>query len=346
MTLTICEYILFENRQSPTLVSYLKEFKSGQNIFFQLNYVKLFFIMRIFFFPLLIAFLFSTESQALKTTNSSFNIYPKGSRILLSESANKTFDPFIDYGEFQDNVAEEESLSFFQHGRSLSVLLVGGYEGITFNMRQIFGDSLFFVGLNISFFIDFHIAFQLSGTFPTGHYNSLVSSTWHFFHYGIDLKYYWYKQYLNEEQKFLNPYLIAGPFVFNMKPNVPSNTPGRIPIVGTPTQTGTPSNPVNLGQEERSIVQSEWELGLKTGIGLELNLLDPLFISFEVTHLYTNFPGLENTDLSGNRYPSLPESRGNRDFLYWLQYPDRPEVKGYKFFGDLFHITAQVGINF
>ena len=270
---------------------------------------------------------------------SSSSKYFKNPPILLSQdNTNKTFDPFIDYGEFQDNITEEESLSFFQYGRSISIILTGGYEGVTFNMRQIYGDSLFFVGLNISFFIDFHIAFQLSGMFPTGHYNSLFNTTWSFFHYGLDIKYYWHKQYLNEEQKFLNPYLIAGPFIFNVKSSLPKKEDG-IPIVTSPSQI--------LSETERGLgTQIEQDLGLKTGIGLEVNLLDPLFISFEVIHLYTNFPFNENKDLAGKNYPPLPESRGNQDIFYWLQYPNRPEVNGYKFYGDLFQIMAQIGINF
>ena len=297
-------------------------------------------------FSLLSAFISKKNSIRKKEVSTLFQSpsskYFKNLPILLSQdNTNKTFDPFIDYGEFQDNVTEEESLSFFQYGRSISILLTGGYEGITFNMRQIYGDSLFFVGLNISFFIDFHIAFQLSGMFPTGHYNSLVNTTWSFFHYGLDIKYYWHKQYLNEEQKFLNPYLIAGPFIFNVKASLTNRQSDQIPIVTSPTQNDLSQEEINLANKN-----FKWDLGLKTGVGLEVNLLDPLFISFEVTHLYTNFPFHENKDLAMGDYPPLPESRGSQDIFYWLQYPNRPEVNGYKFYGDLFQIMAQVGINF
>ena len=351
----------------------MKEFKSGQTGFFRLDWTKVFYIMRLFYFFPLFFFQVSIEAQSLNllekakpalpansvipakagiqlnkslwdSSNPLFSAYPKkAKRVLLAENTNKTFDPFIDYGEFQDNVAEEESLSFFQHGRSLSVILVGGYEGVTFNMRQIYGDSLFFVGLNISFFINFNIAFQLSGMFPTGHYNSLFNTTWSFFHYGLDMKYYWYKQYLNEEQKFFNPYLIAGPFIFNVKSNLSANQTSQIPITG--------ANPsLRVGNDERAALKQEMDLGLKTGLGLEINLLEPLFISFEITHLYTNFPSFENKDLSkdysNNRLPPLPESRQNQGLLYWLQYPVRPDVTGIKFYGDLFQITVQAGINF
>ena len=296
-----------------------------------------------------------------QASNSSFD----SSSLLLAQS--KTFDPFIDYGDFQDNVTEEESISFFQHGRSLSVILSGGYQGVTFNMRQLYGDALLYVGLNVSFFIDFHIAFQLSGTFPAGHYNSLFDNTHHFFFYGLDIKYYWYKQYVNEEQAFFNPYLIAGPFIFNLKGQAPGvQNSNQIPIVSNPVSTSAAqenqssnqipivSNPAStsatqqtgLTLEELKYILAKKTLGLKTGIGLEINILDPIFISFEVTHLYINFTPFENNDLSKQNLVPLPETPPNSGLLYWLQYPARPNVRGYKFYGDMFHITAQVGINF
>ena len=266
------------------------------------------------------------------------------SSLLLAQS--KTFDPFIDYGDFQDNVTEEESISFFQHGRSLSVILSGGYQGVTFNMRQIYGDALLYIGLNVSFFIDFHIAFQLSGTFPAGHYNSLFDNTHHFFFYGLDMKYYWHKQYVNEEQAFLNPYLIAGPFRSNVKGQAPgrTSTSSQRPIVTKPV---SPSSQKELSQLERDNIRIQSDFGLKTGIGLEINIMDPIFISFEAVHLYINYAPYENADLSKtqNLVP-LPETPPNPGLLYWLQYPARPNVRGYKFYGDMFHITAQVGINF
>ena len=109
-----------------------------------------------------------------------------GRKLPFLAKNTSAFDPFIDYGEFQDNVTEEESINFFQHGRSLSVAFMGGYEAITLNMRQIYGDAAF-VGANVSFFLDLRFAFQLNGVFPTRHYNSLFHSAYAFSHYGLDL---------------------------------------------------------------------------------------------------------------------------------------------------------------
>ena len=307
--------------------------------------------MRILFFALLLFAQALTDAKSLeKAYLQALNSSKTQFRILLSkDDTNKSFDPFIDYGEFQDNVTEEESLSFFQHGRSLSMILLAGYEGVTFNMRQVYGDSLFFVGFNISFFIDFHIAFQLSGVFPTGHYNSLFNQTWSFFHYGLDMKYYWHKQYINEEQKFFNPYLVVGPFIFNVAPIASSeSTSNQIPTVPTTNNVGAVATTRNIStSDEKALFENtSHDLGLKTGLGVELNILESIFISFEITHLYTKFKRFENIDLSDAEFPPLPESPENQNILYWLQYPIRPEVKGYKFYGDLFQITTQIGFNF
>ena len=265
--------------------------------------------------------------------------------ILAQPSDNKTFDPFIDYGDFQDNVAEEESLSFFQHGRSLSIIFSGGYQGVTFNMRQIYGDSLFIAGLGASFFINFHIAFQVNGIFPTNHYNSLYNISYRLFNFGLDMKYYWKEQYLNEEKNFINPYFIVGSFLLNTKPILSDNqNQPEIPIVSTNTAQTTQDQANTIGQDERSALASENSIGLKTGAGLEFNLSQQIFIGFEITHLYANLLN-EDQDLSQATLPPLP-SLQNQNILTFLQYPQRPEVRGYKFYGDLFQITVTAGINF
>ena len=71
---------------------------------------------------------------------------------------------------------KEESINFFQNGRSLNISLLGGYEGVTLNMSQIYGDAPFIFGMAISFFFDLHFAFQVNGFFPYEHYNSLLNT--------------------------------------------------------------------------------------------------------------------------------------------------------------------------
>ncbi|MDE0091866.1 MAG: hypothetical protein OXN83_01105, partial [Oligoflexia bacterium] len=170
---------------------------------------------------LLIFFFIGLGAGGVKAEESSKRIPFKHSSFLLANNTS-TFDPFIDYGEFQENVTEEESINFFHYGRSFSVALTGGYEAITLNIRQIYGDSAF-IGLNATFFLDLRFAIQLSGVFPTGHYNSLFNTAFPFSHYGLDLKYYWNRQYLNKDKDFFSPYVLFGPFQLNIKSSLPTN---------------------------------------------------------------------------------------------------------------------------
>ena len=264
-----------------------------------------------------------------------------------------TFDPFIDYGEFQDDVTEEESINFFHYGRSISLAFTGGYEAPTFNIRQIYGDAPF-VGANASFFLDLRFAIQISGVFPAGHYNSLFNSSFPFAHYGLDLKYYWNRQYLSKDKDFFSPYVLFGPFQLNVRSSLPPSPQGLSPRsptqdVQTPEQATqetneTPQN-TTLSRQERQAIASYNSAGIKIGFGFELALIKNSFFGFEVSYLYTVLQ-FENEDLSILNLPPLPQSNNNQSLLQRLQFPNRPEVRGYRFYGDLLNIGFLFGINF
>ena len=279
------------------------------------------------------------------------------SKSLLAE--NTTFDPFIDYGEFQDDVTEEESINFFHHGRSISIALAGGYEAVTFNIRQIYGDNAF-IGVNASFFLDLRFAIQLSGVFPTGHYNSLFNTSFPFAHYGLDLKYYWNRQFLNKDKDFFSPYIVFGPFHLNTRSPLPPEPPRIIPpqTSQTPQDPQTPQGPQtpqtpqgpqtpqrNLSRLERNTVASYNAAGVKIGFGFELALIQQSFIGFEFSYLYTVLLH-ENEDLTPLQLPPLPETSNHQNVLQRLQFPNRPDVRGYRFYGDLINIGLVFGINF
>lgn len=263
--------------------------------------------------------------------------------------SDSTFDPFIDYGEFQDNVTEEESIDFFQNGRSLTLALHGGYEALTLNMRQIYGDAPLF-GACISFFLDLRFAFQVSGAFPSGHYNSLLNNTSRFSHFGIDLKYYFNRQYLSKDADFFNPYVIFGPFWLNMKFQIPkpkqSAPPGQIPINTNPTNPNPiQNNPdPNLSQLERQAADSYNSAGLKVGLGIEFPFIKQSFLGFEVSYLYSVLY-YENDDLSNQNFPAQ-NYNPNQTLIQRLLFPNRPQVKGYRFFGDLVNLVIVFGLNF
>ena len=280
-------------------------------------------------------------------------IFPISHQNLLAK--NTAFDPFIDYGEFQDDVTEEESINFFHYGRSLSMALAGGYEAVTFNIRQIYGDTAF-VGVNATFFLDLRFAIQVSGVFPTGHYNSLFNTSFPFTHYGLDLKYYWNRQYLNKDKDFFSPYVIFGPFQLNIKSSVssPSQTPTQNPTQNPEQTSPNQQNPQNpptgykpLSPLERKAIDSYNSAGIKIGFGFEFALIQQSFIGFEFSYLYTILQ-FENEDLSNNKakFPPLGPTNSNQSLLQRLQFPNRPEVQGYRFYGDLMNIGLVFGINF
>ena len=267
--------------------------------------------------------------------------------LLAEDKSGGAFDPFIDYGEFQENVAEEESINFFQHGRSLIVSFMAGYEGLTPNIRQIYGDAPFALGLGISFFFDLHLAFQVGGVFPTQHYNSLLGSSTRFMHYGIDLKYYFNRQYLKKEKEFFNPYMIIGSFWIQLKNQLsPSAAQQAIPLSNTPDGAGTSQEGLLSAQELKS-QEAFSAFGGKVGLGFEVPLIKKSFIGMEIAYLYTNLE-FENENLSSDRF-DFPDIRNTptSNLLERLLYPKRPKLDSkYRFSGDLFNVFVVLGVNF
>ena len=277
------------------------------------------------------------------------SFFSAGNSAFLLAKNSSAFDPFIDYGEFQDEVTEEESINFFHYGRSLSLALMGGYEALTsaftgFSIRQIYGDSGF-IGVNATFFLDLRFAIQLSGVFPTGHYNSLYNTAFPFAHYGLDLKYYWNRQYLSKDKDFFSPYVIFGPFQLNIKSSLPAP-----PSVTAPQQNNGQSPQTiprnNLSRLEAQAIASYNAAGIKAGFGFELALIQQSFIGFEFTYLYTVLQH-ENEDLSRLKLPPLAQNNNNQNLFQRLHFPNRPETRGgHRFYGDLMNIGFLFGVNF
>ena len=251
-----------------------------------------------------------------------------------------TFDPFVDYNEFQDNKSEQEGIDFLKNGRLLTIGLSGGYEAITLNMRQIYGDTLGTFGAFISFFFDLQFAFQLSTIFPRRHYFSILKSYPTFSSYNVDFKYYFSRQNLIKGIAFLNPYIIFGPFwikVTDFYPDrlFPPSRPGvsTSPTAQTTTQTATgqqtpegtpgatstlpcnpqtdicppPRSPGNLPTpEEQKNTKPHSKTGFKLGLGFEIPLFKKIFIGFEISYWYLPLP-FEEEDLTGVQKIDIPD---------------------------------------
>ena len=296
--------------------------------------------------------------------------------VLAQSETVDTLDPFVDYNEFQDNEEEKESIAFLKSGRLLTIGILGGYEALTPNIREIYGDTLGVFGAYISFFFDLQVALQLSTVFPRQHYfNIIPESRPVFSSYGIDFKYYFARQNLVEGIAILNPYVIFGPFLikisnffpdkFFSEPVVPpavqtpvSSTPSPTQTINAtpvPTSVGTPNIPFN--PEEQANVKPHSKVGAKIGLGLEIPFFKQTFIGIELTYLYLPLP-FEARSLEGlregiiTRYPklSIPRTQSapkKRHFLARAIEPEIPNnIHQKRFFGDLVQGIILIGINF
>ena len=279
------------------------------------------------------------------------------SALLLSEnSAREAFDPFIDYTEFQDNITEQQSINFFQSGRSLSLTTFGGYESITLTMRELYGDSLSFFGLGVSFFLDLNYALQVSFVFPHGHFNSITQTNHTFTSYGLDFKYYANKQNLVKGMSFFNLYAVFGVFSHKITPDLnraAPSAPGTVPsVISTvPTAQAVPApyisgnTPQPLSSEEKGLVSIHQKMGVKIGVGVEIPIIKQAFIGVEMAYYYTDLL-FENDDLS-NSYVAASSGNAYRTILDRLLIPPSPRnLQGNRFFGDMFNTAVLLGVNF
>ena len=273
-----------------------------------------------------------------------------GRPLLLASSEDlDTFNPFVDYGEFQENVAEQESIDFFQRGRALTISALAGYEAITFNMRQIYGDAPFVLGAAAGFFFDLNFAMQISGFFPHKHYLSLTGASPDFSYYGMDFKYYFNKQKLVKGADFLSPYIIFGPFYFRSAGSLGDAFKKKefAPVIKGATGGAPPAvpEPAELTNEERETEKPFSAFGAKLGLGLEIPLIKKSYIGIEIAYLYTDLLFENSAELHKIKDPKLSHPH-NRTIFNRLLQPDRPEVKGRLFHGDIVTALFLIGVSF
>lgn len=283
--------------------------------------------------------------------------------LILISQINRAFDPFIDHGEFKEKIAEQQNIMFFQNGRSLNIMLAGGYEAITFNLAQIYGDSPLTMALSLGFFLDLNFALQING-FSSNHYNSLLNKQAQFYHVGLDFKYYFNKQYFGKEKHFFNPYFSAGPVLLTIAndPGALSKTQKKViaPVQKTTTSSAVPTVTTAaakavqrvttavqgaVGSSELQATQTYKSFGLKFSFGFEIPIIKQTFMGMELFYFYTNLEFENDSNLHEKNLPSLPRNFHNT-LIEKRQFPDRPQVKGYRFFGDIAGLIILFGVNF
>ena len=278
--------------------------------------------------------------------------------LFAKQGSFETFDPFVDYNEFQDVEMEREGIKFLKTGRLLTLSVFGGYEGMTFSMRRLYGDALLTAGAAISFFFDLQLAMQLGLIFPRKRYLSILQTYPSFSSYYLDFKYYFSKQNLIKGLAFLNPYLIFGPFLLKVRgfaEGLPAAGPAPPKVVTAPAAggAGEPPKPPPAGGKftkgELDNVKEHSKAGFKAGLGIETPLFKKAFIGLEISYSYVPLPfhGQDLSFLQKGGFLARPKSGQQRSWLARLVEPAPPlSLQGKRFNGNMINGILILGINF
>jgi len=139
---------------------------------------------------------------------------------LVAENAGDSinaYDPFIDYSEFENTIEEQESINFFQHGRFLSLGLMGGVQLFTLNLINIYRPGPFYGGyLNYFFDLHFAVQFTLMGSFHEASWTAVGGTPFigqvRIFSLGADFKYFLDRNLFSRSIDWLRPFLFVGVF--------------------------------------------------------------------------------------------------------------------------------------
>lgn len=126
-----------------------------------------------------------------------------------------SYDPFVDFSEFDESTEEEADINFFRNGRFFTLGFLGGYRGFTQGMANIQKADIHY-GLNLTYFFDLRFALQLAYT--TGDHSlqfvspngTAVNGTARLSTLSMHLKYYFNTQNVTKGLAELNPYIIGG----------------------------------------------------------------------------------------------------------------------------------------
>ena len=130
---------------------------------------------------------------------------------------NSTYDPFVDYSEFENTDKEKDSIDFFQTGRFLSLGLEGGAKLFTGNMALLYDiGPLYGAYLNYFFSLQFALQFSLllssHKVALSGDGSQPFQGGADFVSMGLDVKYFFDKNLFHQSLEWLRPFIIVGLF--------------------------------------------------------------------------------------------------------------------------------------
>lgn len=126
-------------------------------------------------------------------------------------AAQDSFDPFIDYSEFEVANEEEADVNFFRNGRFLTLSIPVSSTQFTSSMGEILSSGTA-AGLSISYFFDLRIAIQISLMNSSHAYSDPEGSTGNLKMNNtlVSAKYFFNMQNVTKGLSNWNPYIIAG----------------------------------------------------------------------------------------------------------------------------------------
>jgi opacity protein-like surface antigen len=225
-----------------------------------------------FLAPLFLVFLVTlgTASYARADAND------PGGRTDQPEEDDFSGSPYTDYGEFNNQEAEEEAdTRFFQYGRFFGISLGVGTETVTGNRGALWQGGFPTLEFKLHYWFDFNFAMTLDVYSAHHFYDSPDPNVGHtdvnFVHLGIELKYYFDVKNLSSTISFANPYITAG--------------------VGPYTKTETS---VAIGAPD-----TDTSIGFSVGAGLEFPVSPKkVYFEFEARMHVVNFKDTSSSDLA------------------------------------------------
>ena len=222
------------------------------------------------------------------------------------QEAESTYDPFVDYSEFENTAEEQKSINFFQTGRFLSISAQGGMQFFTQNMAALYEVGPIYGGY-LNYFFNLSFALQF-GVLLSTHNIILKSSNGEpfvggadFLSISMDFKYLFDRKLFHRSLHWLQPFVLLG---F-----------GHSKVTMVATLTDQPGFYEDSG------------FGLNIGGGLEFLFSKKVYAGLLYTFRFVNFPE-----------ESRPIAITTQD--------SQKKIIDFAPFGDWMHVTMILGVNF
>lgn len=246
-----------------------------------------------------------------------FSSFPQHAHAQGATEVDESFDPFSDYNEFEQDADEEADINFFKNGRMLTMGLQLGYRGFTDGFSQAYTPNLIY-GFQLTYFFDLQTALGLN--YVNGDHNVAFTS------FNDDAMTDISRRYSGS----VNLQVIDASFkyFFNTE-NVTRGLADLNPYLTIGVAYFIRTYNIDLESE----IPSDKVFGAKAALGIEIPLLRRrAFLGFQGAFHYVQFPD-ENKRFIDEEKPASPTG--------FAQSPVSPN-----FNGDLFDVSAIIGINF